>query len=199
MLSGDEIQANLTGAWRLMTGKQDGLRLFDISADGFWNSFFAIAVALPALAVGWVAISNEIGGDGSPGTRLGIVAALAVVDLGAWVIPLAGLAFVARPAGIADRFVHYVIATNWASAIIVWMMLPPALLRLVVPSAGSFSSLLSLALFGLTMVLTWRLTIAVIAKGAAIGTAVFACMFLASLAVLFGLQALLGLSAPTPG
>ena len=37
--------ASLTGAWRLMLGKADGLRLLDLSADGFWNSFFAIVVA----------------------------------------------------------------------------------------------------------------------------------------------------------
>ena len=50
MLSADETQASLTGAWRLMLGKADGLRLLDLSADGFWNSFFAIIVATPALS-----------------------------------------------------------------------------------------------------------------------------------------------------
>ncbi|MER9338061.1 hypothetical protein NKJ06_29550, partial [Mesorhizobium sp. M0293] len=60
MLSADETQASLTGAWRLMLGKTDGLRLLDLSADGFWNSFFAIVVAAPALLVGWV-------GGGPPG------------------------------------------------------------------------------------------------------------------------------------
>ena len=57
----DEIQRYLTGAWRMMMGKADGLRLLDLSADGFWNSFFAIVVALPALIVGWVGVANEIG------------------------------------------------------------------------------------------------------------------------------------------
>ena len=60
MLSAEETQASLTGAWRLMLGKADGLRLLDLTADGFWNSFFAIAVAAPALIVGWVGIANEI-------------------------------------------------------------------------------------------------------------------------------------------
>ncbi|RVD66495.1 transporter, partial [Mesorhizobium sp. M7A.F.Ca.ET.027.03.2.1] len=31
MLSADETQASLTGAWRLMLGKADGLRLLDLS------------------------------------------------------------------------------------------------------------------------------------------------------------------------
>ena len=38
----------------MMLGKPDGLRLLDLSADGFWNSFFAIVGALPALIAGWV-------------------------------------------------------------------------------------------------------------------------------------------------
>jgi hypothetical protein len=46
------------------------------------------------------------------------------------------------------------------------------------------------------MVLTWRMTNASIGKGAAVGTAVFVGMFIASLLVLFGLQALLGIDFP---
>ena len=33
------------------------------------------------------------------------------------------------PSGLSDRFAHYVISSNWGSALIVWMMLPPTLLR----------------------------------------------------------------------
>ena len=47
MPSAENIQLYLTGAWRMMMGKADGLRLLDLSVDGFWNSFFAIVIALP--------------------------------------------------------------------------------------------------------------------------------------------------------
>ena len=60
MPSFDEVQQYLTGALRLMLGKADGLRMLDFSADGFWNSFFAMAVALPALMIGWVGLANEL-------------------------------------------------------------------------------------------------------------------------------------------
>lgn len=69
MPSVEDIQRYLTGAWRMMLGKTDGLRLLDLSADGFWNSFFAIVVALPPLVVSWVGAANvmatasaEVGG-----------------------------------------------------------------------------------------------------------------------------------------
>ncbi|RWA72109.1 transporter [Mesorhizobium sp.] len=196
MLSADETFASLAGAWRLMFGKADGLRMLDLSADGFWNSFFAIVVALPALIVGWVGIANEIGDPNAFAGRLSLLIRLATVDLGSWVLPLVALALVAPRAGIGGRFVHYVVASNWASAIIAWLMLPSALLRLFLPSTNEVSGLMSLLLFALSMVLTWRMTNATIGRGAAIGTAVFVGMFIASLLVLFGLQALLGIDIP---
>ncbi|MEI9406484.1 transporter [Mesorhizobium argentiipisi] len=196
MLSADETYSSLAGAWRLMFGKADGLRLLDLSADGFWNSFFAIVVAAPALIVGWVGIANEIGDPEAFAGRLGMLIRLATVDLGSWVLPLVALALVAPRAGIGGRFVHYVVASNWASAIIAWLMLPSALLRLFLPSSSEITSLLSLVLFALSMVLTWRMTNASIGKGAGVGTAVFIGMFVASLLVLFGLQALLGIDIP---
>jgi len=57
--------------------------------------------------------------------------------------------------------------------------------------------LVSLLLFVASLVLTWRMTNAAIGRGAAMGSAVFAGMFVASLVVLFTLQSLLGI--PIPG
>lgn len=192
MLTADEIQSSLTGAWRMMLGKVDGLRLLDLSADGFWNSFFAIVVAAPALIVGWVGISNTAGETAF--SRFELLLKLAFVDIGTWVLPLLALAVVAPQAGLRARFVHYVVASNWASAIIAWLMLPGALIRLIFPAADQASGLVSLVLFFASLVLSWRMTNVAIAKGAAMATAVFAGMFAVSLVVLFALQKLLGIS-----
>lgn len=197
MLATNDIEQYLSGAWRLMLGKADGLRLLDLSADGFWNSFFAILIAAPALTVGWVGVSDEVAlHTVTFAGRFGIVVRLALVDLGAWILPLIAFALVAPRAGVGDRFVHYVVASNWASAIIAWLMLPTALSRMLFPAAQDFTSLLSLGLFGLSMVLTWRMTNATIGKGAAVGSAVFTAMFMVSLLVLFSLQALFGIYVP---
>jgi hypothetical protein len=196
LVTADETQASLTGAWRLMLGKADGVRLLDLSADGFWNSFYAMIVAVPALMVGWVGIANEVGDPDAFAGRLAMLVKLATVDLGAWVLPLVALALVAPHAGIGARFVAYVVASNWASAIIAWLMLPSALVRLFLPATDATAGFVSLFCFLLSMVLTWRMTTAVIGKGAATGTAVFAGMFVGSLLVLFGLQALLGITIP---
>lgn len=196
MLSADEVQTSLAGAWQLMMGKADGLRLLDLSADGFWNSFFALVVAAPALVVGWVGVANEIGDPDLVSGRVGTMLKVALVDVGTWVLPLAVLAAVARHVGIGPRFVAYVVASNWASALIAWVLLPAALARLLLPPGSEVATLLSLAFFLLTMVLTWRMTNAVIGKGPAVGSAVFGGMLAVSLLVLFALQALLGLDIP---
>ena len=82
--------------------------------------------------------------------RFGMLMRLATVDIGAWVLPLVALALVAPRAGLGDRFVHYVVASNWASAIIAWLMLPSALLRLFLPSTDQISACVSLLLFALS-------------------------------------------------
>ena len=195
MPSVDQIQLYMAAAWRMMMGRTEGLRMLDLSADGFWNSFFAIPVALPPLVVGWVGVVNDYGADGFGG-RLSVLLRLAAIDFACWVVPLAALAAVAAHVRIDDRFVHYVVASNWGTALVAWLMLPPAMLKLLAPSQGEIVSVFSLAMFIASAVLTWRLTNVALGKGPAVASATFAGMFLASLAVFFILQAVFGLASP---
>ncbi|WP_309083847.1 transporter [Chelativorans sp.] len=193
MLSGAEVQQYFAGVWRMMLGRPEGLKLLDLSADGFWNSFFAVIVALPPLIVGWVGFANSVPEAAAVGSRFALLVRLFLIDIGAWILPLVVLAAFARPAGIADRFVHYVVASNWASALFAWLMLLPALLRLFVPQASDLTDGISLVLFLVTLGLSWRLTVVAIGKGAAVGTAVFFAMLVISISVLIALQSVLGL------
>lgn len=192
MPSGDEIQAYLAGAWRLMMGKPDGVRALDVSADGFWNSFFAILVAFPALSVSWAALAAELSEDGL-GSRYSILLRLAVIDVVAWVLPLLVLGLVARPAGILDRYPHFVVASNWASALLAWLMLPAGLLNLFAPEASDLNNTVSLVVFLAALVLSWRLTNAVLVKGAVVASAVFVGMVFAGIFLIVFLQGLFGL------
>lgn len=193
MLSSAEIQQYFAGVWQMMMGRAEGLKKLDLSVDGFWNSFFAIIVALPALTVGWVAVANDVPEAVTFGMRFSVVMRLFVADIGAWLVPLGLLGLAARPAGIANRFVHYVVASNWASALFAWVMLPVALLRLLVPGLGELITLLALILFLATLVLSWRLTVVAIARGPGLGTAIFFGMLAASIVVLLTLQSVLQL------
>lgn len=191
MPSGETIQRQMAGAWRLMLGRRDGLALLDISADGFWNSFFAMVVAVPALGLGWVSLANELGG-GAFGSRLGIFAMLAFTDLVAWLAPIVLLGLLARRFGIAQRFVPYVVASNWGSALLIWFLVPLSLVDLVWTGSSQILDSLSLVLFLVTMVLSWRLTNAALGMGAMTASWVFGLVLCTSLAVLVWLPQIMG-------
>ena len=199
MPSGEEIQRYLAAALRLMTGRSDAVRMLDISADGFWNSFFAIVVAGPVLVVGWVSAVNGL--DGAPATlpgRIGLLLVFAAIDLATWIVPLVLLALVARPLGVSDRFVPYVVASNWGSVITAWLSLPALLLALLFGSRNDLAATIGLVLFVVSLVLSWRLTNAVLNRGPGPATAVFALSLVAGFATLFLLRGLVGLDGPQP-
>jgi len=194
MPSSENIQIYLTGVWRMMLGKADGLRLLDLTADGFWNSFFAIVVALPALMVGWVGVANELSAmSGDFGSRLSIALRFAMIDLMVWVLPIVVLAAVVSWVGLADRFVHLVVASNWAAALFIWVTVPVPLAGLILPLGPETRILLSFVLLVLNLFVTWRVTHIAVAKGAAVTSAVVAGMFFLSLMIQAFLMAALGL------
>lgn len=201
MPSSEDIHRYLAGSWQLMTGRPDGLRQLDLTIDGFWNSFFAIIVALPAMLAGWVVLAN---GDGfaaqTAAERFAIVLRLGIVDLVAWVGPLLLLGLLAKPTGIADRYLHFVIASNWASVIAAWMLVPLSVLGMFYRGRGPVIDTLSFAMFILILVLMWRLTNASLGKGAGVASAVFGFTLVSSMVLIVMLQSLLGLDAlVTPG
>ncbi len=191
----DNIQQYLTGAWRMMMGREDGLELLDVSSDGFWNSFYAIVLTVPVLGVTWVTYTNEIADPGDDlAVRLGTVVLFALVDVSAWVVPIVVLALVAGPLGIGDRFVHYVVASNWGSVITAWLVLPPAVLELVgFDDESLVIALMYLAIFFAAMVFLWRLTNAALQKGPLMATTVFTGMVATGIFVYYLLQSQFGL------
>jgi hypothetical protein len=152
-------------------------------------------VALPALIVNWVTIADSYGDLAVDfNDRFAIFIRLAVIDFAAWLIPLAGLAAVAPTVRLAERYVHYVVASNWATAIVAWLMVPPAALLLILPDATDLAWFLSMVIFIASQIFVWRMTNVAIGKGATIASAVYAGMLVASIVILIALQWLLGLT-----
>lgn len=186
MAGTSEIQRNLAGAWRLMTGRADGLRLLDLSADGFWDSFMAIPVALPALAIGWLMSAN---GLADPDTgRLSIVLKLAVVDLAVWIAPLVVFVVAAPQLGLADRVSQFVVAYNWGEALLSWLALPVVLVVMSFDLDQQINDAVMLLLFIVLTVFGWRLVVTALGKGMGVGSGVYAGLFVVSLVVLVTLE-----------
>ncbi|MBN9044123.1 MAG: hypothetical protein J0H18_00460 [Rhizobiales bacterium] len=194
MPSLDDIFRYFRGAWAMMLGRRSGLDDLDISAEGFWSSFWGIAVALPPLFASWVVFAaNLTAGREDAGLRLTLVTRAAVIDLIAWVLPLVVLALVVRRVGIGRRFAPYVIATNWGSALLAWLFAPITLLQLFFPERNDVATLLALVMFCLSVVLSYRLTFVALQRPHTYAAPFFACMFFGSLFITAVLQQLLGI------
>lgn len=112
---------NLSGAWRLMLGRPDGLSRLDVTIEGFWRSFAAIVLVLPFAVLAFFsqrAIEAALAPEGiAPltGARIAVSTLALLVD---WIaFPLA-FALLARPFGLGSRYVPFIVARNWAAVLI---------------------------------------------------------------------------------
>lgn len=115
---------NLAGAWLVMCGRAEGLNRLDLSLEGFWRSFAAILLIVPFALVGLISQRNFVQEEGEAAgalteSGLGLEA---VALLGDWLTFPLIFAAVARPLGLAARYVPFIVARNWASVIITAMV-----------------------------------------------------------------------------
>lgn len=105
-----EAAAAIYGSLRLFRLDADALDYFDRSVDGFWHSFFAAVLGLPAYAVLLLVTS------GDAASEHGVVGA-ALVQILAYVIAWTAypLLVVSLLPGLGrrDRFFTYMVAYNW--------------------------------------------------------------------------------------
>ena len=113
------ILDNLAGAWMVMNGHAAGLGRLDVSINGFWRSFAAIFLLAPYLVLG-IMDQRRLRESSEP--ALAATAsdniALQLVATGVdWVIFPLAFALLARSLGVADRYVPFIVARNWAAVI----------------------------------------------------------------------------------
>lgn len=127
-LAADDVLRSIRGSWRLMTDGAESLKELDLSRDGFWRSFAALVLTVPAL-VALLAAERQIAGLSNAGNMFDSPALIARV-LGAQC-----LAIIAVPAlliGLAPNLAHsprltsFVIAWNWAGIVSASLMAVPA-------------------------------------------------------------------------
>ena len=127
-LATDDVARSLRGSWHLMTRGAEALPELDLSRDGFWRSFLAFALMLPATvailaAVRLVAgLPNSAGLFAAPALALSVIAALALTILAVPVLLIALRPELAQ----TPRFTSFVIAWNWAGIVSASLMAVPA-------------------------------------------------------------------------
>lgn len=112
MISAQEVVNGLTGALRLAGRDTSGYGHFDTSLDGFWRSFTAALLALPAYIIVTALRTDSVGIDAS---AFFLVEAIAYVT-GWFAFPFAML-YVTDMLDRRERYITFIVATNWATAI----------------------------------------------------------------------------------
>ena len=127
-LAAENVLRSLRGSWRLMSEGAEALPELDLSRDGFWRSFIAFALMLPATVAMLAAVrlgfglSNAAGLFAAPGLAAAVAGALLLTIL---VVPAFLIALKPELAREA-RFTSFVIAWNWAGIVSASLMAVPA-------------------------------------------------------------------------
>lgn len=190
----DEVLHYLTGVWQLVRQKPEGFRWLDLTWRGLLRSFWAMAWSLPALAVIWASWRLYFLGRMPEGTGAGFdfILKLAFIDLVGWFLPLILVALLARPLGYAQHLATMVIASNWIAVPFAYATAIPFAIALVVPDFAAFSGLLLYAVFGLSIMLQYRLLWMCVGKQSLLAATLTALFVLPPLLAGQGLQVLLG-------
>jgi hypothetical protein len=133
ILSAEEVVRSLRGTMALLNRRAEGLKAFDMSEAGFWRSFGAIWLTLPAYVV-CLSFERYRLGAADGGSVLGDPMLLALVA-GGFVAAFLALPVVmiwlARRLQVSAGYAPFVIVTNWIVAVALTMLsLPQALLML---------------------------------------------------------------------
>ncbi|RIY02455.1 hypothetical protein D3218_03520 [Aureimonas flava] len=186
-----EIGRYFTGAWRLMAGDRRGLDRLDLSADGFWRSFAALVVALPPTALSWLEF-ERVERAQAAASPVRALAAHALADLTAWLLPLLLVAMAARHIDFQKRIVPFVVAVNWGGALLTWAFSPFFLLLLLGGQSGLTQGL-GLVIALASIVLTVRLIAVATACDYALSIAIVTMMVFVSLLSFAAVSDLFGL------
>ncbi|MBK1623137.1 hypothetical protein CKO32_06130 [Afifella marina DSM 2698] len=120
----------VTGAWKVMNGRAEGLQELDLTLEGFWRSFGAVILIIPFTLI---AISSErialTATDQAVTVLAGSFVSLRLFGLALdWIAFPIFFALVARPLGVSTHYVPFIVARNWSAVVIAGMFaLPHAL------------------------------------------------------------------------
>jgi len=117
-LDRDEIARSLTGAWRVFLDKPDAAGFFDLTVNGFWRSFRAIVLMIPAYALTAAAeFQALVGSPAADFSGLNFVFAKTIASGLDWITFPILLALVAEPLGITRSYTSFIIVRNWGAVL----------------------------------------------------------------------------------
>jgi hypothetical protein len=174
MLTSDEISRSTGAAVALFRGDPQGLRMLDVSHDGFWRSFQVFFILLPFIGVmilserSYVLARVPFSEETFPSEWFVLSRLFGfAID---WIAFPVVLAFLARPLGLERRYVPLVVALNWAALVAAVPAVVPHLLQLLGLISEEMTALLQVVALGI--VLRYQYMVTRIATGVTIGFAI---------------------------
>jgi len=161
IVTADEVNRSFKGTIDLLNSRAEGLKAFDMSERGFWRSFSAIWLTLPAYIVSLAFERLRLGLVDPDRTLLDSVWIDAVVALGhvAGFIALpVAMIWVTRGLRLTHRYVPFVIVTNWITVAGMLVLSVPAMLLLLGWATPALASLFGLAFSIIVLRLQWFAT-----------------------------------------
>lgn len=151
MITLQEIRTSLNGAVLLAKRRPGALSYFNLSADGFYRSFYALLLAAPVFA-----LENAFDYR-SFETDTALVPFILILCLALWVSwgsYLVVMGTVTRLMGLGDRFGAFVIVYNWVQLGLILVWLPVTVIATGILPPG-FGSMLNLIFIVATYVYLW--------------------------------------------
>lgn len=111
MSPAEEVKRGLAGALRMAQFRPEGVALFDISADGFWNSFIAMPICA-ALQVLTLFFPGAMPAEQRTAGNLVMTAVVTIITLLAVVGAMLPMAKLIKKDGLYSQFV---IVFNWCN------------------------------------------------------------------------------------
>lgn len=161
IVTADEVNRSFRGTLDLLNSRSEGLKSFDMSERGFWRSFMAIWLTLPAYIVSLAFERLRLGllqPDQSLLDNVWLDLVVALGHLAGFItLPLA-MIWITRWFRLEKAYVPFVIVTNWISVVGMLLLSVPAMLMLLGWAPPGLASVFSLAFAIIIVRLQWFAT-----------------------------------------
>jgi hypothetical protein len=189
-LSRDEIVRSLTGAWHVFLDRQDADRYFDLSVTGFWRSFRAVVLVLPAYVLSTLTAWTTLPAEADENLFILAKAISLAVD---WVAFPVVLALIADRLKVSTTYSAYVIVRNWGSVIATAPFGVLALLYVLGLIGQEITGTLSLAILFVVLRYNYLIARRVLQVGVPLAIGIVVADFILSLAIDAGIGGLFGM------
>lgn len=152
MIGLGELVSAVYGAFRLASGREDGMAYFNATPAGFWRSFSAAVVVTP----GYLILSLT---DPEAAVEFANPVHDSLIYLLAYVISWVAFPLAMVPVSSLlerdDRFIPYIIANNWAAVPQISLLVAITVVRVGLGLNDVLAGLLGFATFGAILTYFW--------------------------------------------